>query len=102
MSTAPKTSDPSILRKFELSKKEEDLSKKLFHKKGNTSIVSPGRSISSSKTTKRTDLDPKENTKTTARTGLPPVPDHLVDNFFKEMESQIKQVNNSNQRETIF
>lgn len=96
MSSAPKTSDGSILRKFEPSKKEEDLKKRLFQKKNISNQSSPTKPAAISKASvKKQDSHRKEEKVTSTRQLQANIPEQYVDNFLKEMESEFREMNKS-------
>jgi len=96
MSSAPKTTDGSILRKFEASKKEEDLKKRLFQKKNFSNQNSPAKPPTISKaTTSKADSQKKEEKPVTSKQPLINVPEKAVDTFLKEMENEFKELNKS-------
>jgi hypothetical protein len=100
MSVEARNPDPSILRKFELSKKEESLKQKLFKKKD-----SPGQSLSKTRTsgrhespksaTLKSSSTMKENLNLTNRLKQDSVSEKMLGGFLKDMENEFKELNKS-------
>jgi hypothetical protein len=95
MSVEPRNPDPSILRKFELSKKEESLKQKLFKKKD-----SPGQSLSRTRqhespksATMKSSSTMKENLNLSNRLKEDSVSEKMLGGFLKNMESEFKELN---------
>ena len=108
MSVEARNPDPSILRKFELSKKEESLKNKLFKKK-----ESPGQSLSKTNVSARhespksaglksSSATMKENLNLSNRMKGETVSDKMLDGFLKNMENEFKELNKSNKKKLDF
>ena len=100
MSVEPRKPDPAILRKFELSKKEESLKQKLFQKKStsghSSSKGTPNASkpISPKDTTKRSDTR-AQSTLSGSRRVEQTATNEMVGQFLKSMEKEFKDLNKS-------
>lgn len=97
MSVEPRNPDPSILRKFELSKKEESLKNKLFKKK-----ESAGQSHSRTRqhespksATMKSSATMKENLNLSNRLKEDSVSEKMLGGFLKNMENEFKELNKS-------
>lgn len=104
MSVEPRNPDPSILRKFELSKKEESLKQKLFKKKD-----SPGQSLSKTRqhespksATVKSSSTMKENLNLSNRLKEDSVSEKMLGGFLKNMENEFKELNKSKNAILIF
>jgi len=95
MSVEARNPDPSILRKFELSKKEETLKNKLFKKKDN-----PGQSLSRTNVSGRRHESPKSATLKSSSTMKEnnlnltnSISDKAMEGFWNNMADAIKEEN---------
>jgi len=101
MSVESQKPDPSILRKFELSKKEEGLKQKLFKKtQSNTnSLAKTQKSVqnaSPKSATVRSNGPFHDVMNVTNIRKEQSVTDEMLGGFLKNMESEFKELNKSN------
>ncbi len=100
MSVEAKKPDPSILRKFELSKKEEGLKQKLFKKTSNNNsasqtLKSRQQSPPSKTDTFKSDVSSKENINVMNKRKEQTMNDEILGGFLKNMENEFKELNKS-------
>lgn len=102
MSVPAKLNDASILRKFELSKKEEALKSKLFGKKGTdkpaTSTTTTRGATKSSTIGNRENNNPNIPNQTSSGTVYQPIiqpSNDQIDKFLTNMESEFRELNKS-------
>ena len=100
-----KTNDASILRKFELSKKEENLKNKLFNKPSQKKTISPKKLTSLNqppahqRNSNQQDLQNSTNSQQTVpnpfKMAITPDTDIVLDAFLKDMENEFKEISKS-------
>ena len=100
-----KTNDASILRKFELSKKEENLKNKLFNKPSQKKTISPKKSTSlnqppanqrhSNQQDLQNSTNSQQNVPNPFKMAITPDTDIVLDAFLKDMENEFKEISKS-------